>query len=338
MKSTILTTVLLAITLAASATVWRVNNNAGVDADFTTLQAAHDAASAGDTIYLEGSTVSYGNLTATKPLVIIGAGYFLSQNEDTQANLTSSITGTIIFNNGSQGSRIAGCSIMGTITVNTSDIVIERNRIEFYTAVAQGLIGLTGNSISNILIRNNYIYNPYQFGGNVYAFRSNGSGVSNVMISNNFIMILHSGSFAIQTTSGFNGTFENNVTHGRVQIENAVFNNNIMRASVFEQINSTWQNNIGHSTQFGTDNGNQENVDMNDVFVMTGSTDGQWQLKVGSPAIGAGLGGIDCGMFGGSTPYKLSGLPAIPAVYFHDQYIDNVNEELNVSIKTKCHN
>jgi len=338
MKTTILTTVLLALNVAVFATVWRVNNNAGVDADFTTLQAAHNAASAGDTIYLEPSTVSYGNTTLTKPLVIIGAGYFLTENPDTQANINASTTGWLVFNNGSQGSIVTGCKISSTITINASDIVIERNLIAASTTSPQGLVGLTGNNISNILIRNNYIYNSYTFAGNFYAIRSNGSGISDVMITNNFIMIQHQGSYAIQTNSGFSGTFENNVIHGRVQIENTVFNNNILRAGVFEQTNTTWQHNIGNSTQFGTDNSNQVNVNMNDVFVMTGSTDGMWQLKPGSPAIGAGLGGIDCGMYGGSTPYKLSGLPAIPAVYFHDQYIDNLNQELNVSIKTKSHN
>lgn len=34
----------------ASAKIWRVNNNIGVQADFTTLQAAIDGAASGDTI------------------------------------------------------------------------------------------------------------------------------------------------------------------------------------------------------------------------------------------------------------------------------------------------
>ena len=35
------------------------------------------------------------------------------------------------------------------------------------------------------------------------------------------------------------------------------------------------------------------------VFISSESTDGQYQLKNGSPAKGAGLDGVDCGMFGG---------------------------------------
>ena len=37
-------------------------------------------------------------------------------------------------------------------------------------------------------------------------------------------------------------------------------------------------------------------------------------LKVGSPAIGAGLNGIDMGPRGGATPYKLSGIPNVPTI------------------------
>ena len=45
------------------------------------------------------------------------------------------------------------------------------------------------------------------------------------------------------------------------------------------------------------------------------SNDGLWVLKAGSVAIGAGVGGTDCGIFGGAKPYKLSGIPEIPAFY-----------------------
>lgn len=108
----------------------------------------------------------------------------------------------------------------------------------------------------------------------------------------------------------------------------------------FFQSNGYYYNNISNSTQFGSSNGNQQNVNMNNVFVgITGnSIDGQWQLKTGSPAIGAGFNGVDCGMFGGDFPYILSGLPPIPAIYYHIQTIDNINHILNVTIKAKSHN
>ena len=93
-KLFLVATVIVAMSVNLNAAIWRVNNIAGVNADFTTIQAAHNAANAGDTIYLEPSAGNYGNLTATKRLVIIGPGYFLAENEGLQANHTSSTIGT----------------------------------------------------------------------------------------------------------------------------------------------------------------------------------------------------------------------------------------------------
>ena len=45
------------------------------------------------------------------------------------------------------------------------------------------------------------------------------------------------------------------------------------------------------------------------------SDDAKWMLKAGSPAIGAGVSGVDCGAFGGVTPYVLSGVPNLPHIY-----------------------
>jgi len=73
MKKTLLLIAAIAFCMTANAKIWRVNNTA-IPADFTTLQAAHDSSAvhAGDTLHLESSQTSYGNLTATKQLIIIG--------------------------------------------------------------------------------------------------------------------------------------------------------------------------------------------------------------------------------------------------------------------------
>jgi hypothetical protein len=73
--------------------------------------------------------------------------------------------------------------------------------------------------------------------------------------------------------------------------------------------------------------------------VNTGSNDGIFQLKAGSPAIGAGVGGVDMGLFGGSDPYVLSGLPAIPAIWFISAPSSGSGASgLQVQIKAKSHN
>jgi hypothetical protein len=57
---TLLVIVLLFVAHFSFAKIWIVDSNAGSTAkDFTNLQAAHDGATAGDTLYLIGSPVNY---------------------------------------------------------------------------------------------------------------------------------------------------------------------------------------------------------------------------------------------------------------------------------------
>lgn len=72
-KITLTALAILMIAQFSSATVWRVNATPNADADFTTIQSAHNDASviAGDTLYIEGSTYGVGSLSMTKQLTVI---------------------------------------------------------------------------------------------------------------------------------------------------------------------------------------------------------------------------------------------------------------------------
>lgn len=327
-----------------NATVWRLNNAPGTDADFTTLQAAHDSPLVlnGDTLHLEASSGTYGNLISTKKLIIIGNGYFTAENLGNQATVTSSRLTDITFNNGSQGSKITGCQIRHVV-LNTSEITIERNYL-LSNEYASYVILFNSNSISNVIIKSNFIVNnnSYYSGWQrpAYCIHATNDGINNIVIKNNYMYVMvHDGyKAALNLGAGFSGTVENNIIHGITIINNTTFINNILRNGSFSHSNTSVINNIGNSTQFGSNNGNQSNVNMNDVFISTGSTDGQWQLKEGSPAIGAGLGGVDCGMFGGANPYILSGIPAIPAIYKFEMEVDNVEQKIDVEVSVKTRN
>ncbi len=108
---------LLAFSFSASAqTIRRVNNNAGVTGVnvYTTIQAAHDAAVAGDIVYVEPSLSDYGSLTATKRLTIIGNGYNLNENTNTSFDKKESKITSFSFGIGSQNSVLM--SIVSTAT------------------------------------------------------------------------------------------------------------------------------------------------------------------------------------------------------------------------------
>ena len=71
--SFLLVLLVLAGQLASAQTIRRVNNTGVTGTNiYSTVQAAHDAATGGDIIYLEPSSISVGPLVCVKSLTIIG--------------------------------------------------------------------------------------------------------------------------------------------------------------------------------------------------------------------------------------------------------------------------
>jgi len=142
-----------------------------------------------------------------------------------------------------------------------------------------------------------------------------------VVIANNIIGNL----VAVDISS--DGVISNNVIHAidggpcgpnDISINNSVVGNNIFNSQQNATfLNCNISNNIAPSGNLPAGNGNKVNVNMTTVFVnnLGGFVDNAYQLKAGSPAIGAGGGGIDCGAFGGGTPFKLAVTPPIPSIY-----------------------
>jgi hypothetical protein len=326
MKKSVFTTIVLAIFMAtvSNAAVWRVNNVTGSGAHFAGINEANNSTMVqpGDTLYIEPSATVYAQATLTKQLTIIGNGYFLSENSETQANTNTSTINGISFQTGSSGSAIMGCVLNGSTYIYVSNIRIERNYFI-------GQLGIWSNNLSNILVIGNFF--------TAAIISSSYTGINNVLISGNLIE-RNISSPAISFGTEVSAVVENNVIQGIINISNSIFNNNILRAGSFNATNTAYYNNIGNDNQFGNQNGNQQYVDMANVFLGTGSSDGQWQLKPGSPAIGAGTGGQDCGMFGGPNPYILSGIPPIPAIYEYIQIYNTAVQEVEVTFSVKSNN
>lgn len=330
-KTFILMMCLLALAaLNSSAKIWRVNS-AGLPADFTTIQAAHDAASvaAGDTLHLEPSTVSYGNLTSTKKLVIIGPGYFLNENQGQQANPTTATIGNLTLNSGCSGTVISGLTITGDINIGTGNLTVSRNNITGKTIKLS-----KDNSYSDIIISGNYGIGSVATVGIMGA-----TLITNVFVVNNHMTTCN-------LNSQYSGTMANNIiVSSALQISNFIIKNNIcidgQWQAVFSGNNNTISNNISCATGgLPAGNGNQSGVSLSTLFVGTSgtSTDGQWQLKTGSPAIGTGLNGEDCGIFGGAAPYHLSGIPKAPSIYLLSAPATSNGNTLSVTISVKTNN
>jgi len=274
-----------------NAKVWTVDNTGKV-ANFTNITLAVSAASDGDTLLLGGGGGAYADVNLTKKLIIIGTGYFLTENPNPIENKGQTSMSSITFSAGSDGSSIVGMTIT-YCTISTDNITVRRCYIGRYMNI----------SSNNNLIKQNFFqaYSSY--------WCINVSGTNNIVRNNEFM----GGGNEIACAAG--NIIENNVIQGGVlSIVSSAFGNNILISGTVTFTNCNPYNNIGNDAQFGTTNGNQAYVSMASVFIVGGTTDGHYQLASSSPAKGAGLGGVDCGMFGGNDPYVLSGMPDIPVI------------------------
>lgn len=344
---------ILFLTSTVNATVWRVNNNTGIDTDFTTLSSAIAGASAGDTIYIEGSPNSYGADTVDKSLVIIGTGYFLLDNDSTQANVNSSKFDQLIIvasNTVVQGLHCVKNTGGHRIEIHADNVTIKRCHFRYSSYNAQGSFIYVSSNRNGIVIKQNFLKSDYQGGylgndapGCIYV----GSN-SSIVIENNFIERYHNGGTLWKVAIGFEGnvsannTIRNNIISGPIYIQNTSnFVNNIYRYGVVNG-NFSGAYNMCDGTQLSGP-GTIQNANMNSIFVNNGGTvDHDYMLACpGGLDDGCGDGefGHDMGMFGGPSPYKLSGLPDIPAIFqFGGTGSASDNVPLQINIKAKSHN
>jgi hypothetical protein len=349
---------LLAISFLFAQTIRRCNNNPGVTGAnvYTTIQAAHDAAAAGDIIYVEPSTAAYGSLTVIKRVTIIGNGYYNDKNSNTAFDSRTSKVSSISFNNGSASSILMGIEFTSggsNLGINDINITVTRcKNIGFINFASSTNLALgTSSRGNNATITKNLI------SGKITG--SNSTNVTlqygyNCIISNNIFLGQGIGSFCQDLT---NCVLSNNVFNGSnlqdlygCSISNNIFDarNSTISFSYVSGISvgNTISNNICLG-QAATPSGNG-NIDFGsplntfmvaDPWANVSTQDAQFQLKAGSPAIGIGTGGTNAGAFGGASPYVLSGLPPYPIITnFTASGVGNTSTPLQVSVTVRGNN
>jgi len=336
------TFLLLSVFLLFASTTYAARhrvNNQGMGAQFSTINAAIGAATPGDTIYVEGSPINYNGFSCSKRVIIIGPGYFLANNPETQANLYSATVGNSSFNSGSSGSVVMGLKFntggfYTCLDINDDSVTVKRNYFYLSSTHSDNQPTLRVYS-SKTIISQNYI----ERAGNGYALKIESNNCTGIIVNNNYICHLAGGT-AFTNPASTTVNLSQNVLSGAVSVNNANVSNNILISGSFGYTNSVVNNNICNGTQFPLVD-NLQNVDMNLVFDLTDpSPDGKYQLidDISNPAIGYGALSADCGMFGGSDPYKLSGIPPVPAIYFFFAPVSgSVNSDLPSNIKIKSH-
>jgi len=312
---------------------WTVDANLGHDADFTSPQAANDDARVlhGDVLCVAGCQTSYGDATFTKRLIVRGPGYFLSENKPELNSYSAATLGAVTFTSTPGGpfedpSSSAGSVMMGINAerygaIYVNDVTIQRCRMAY--ALIQG---------DNCSILQCYMVSVSYYGVHV-------ENADNSLVSNCFFPC------GIAISQGSNGAVvQNNVVDIYFQLnspDSYAANNILLFANPASFVaNGIFKNNmLAAAADFlPAGNGNVNHVNPATVFVGTGSTDGKWQLKAGSPALGAGVNGADMGMFGGATPYVLSGLPAIPTVAVDAGPTGTGLSGLRIKVTAQSHN
>jgi hypothetical protein len=328
----------VAATLISSlsfAKIWRVNNNAGVIADFTTAQQANNSALVmnGDTIHLEPSAASYGTLAVTKRLTWISIGAFLVNYPNEQYHIhPGSITSLEV----SPGSNSADNSSFHVFVIG--QVTIDANNITLYRCYIGGDIvqaTFVGSPNAHLAVIGCYVVNG------ISIIRGSGHIVSNNIIGR-----------SINSSSGATSSvrFVHNVINALSatgsNVNNAVVENNIFNKSAFGSVfnNSSVRFNISSTTSTvlptGPLDNNTNGVTMTNVFVdPNGTIDSAFVLKAGiNPAIGTGISGVNLGAFGGASPFRLSVQPPVPAIYGILAPATPSGNTLTVTFSTKNNN
>lgn len=301
---------------------------------YSTIQLAYNAASAGDTILVSPADGEYAGIGISKEVHIVGTGW-----EPYSESVPNTKASYFIVNSGGDGSSITGFEVNGDFTIFASNVTIQRNKCrtihvrsgcnnvvikqnfishikESSTLISSAIVVVYSNAqvtLTNNIIINTSIHSSYSRG--IYA-----QYPVNAFINNNVIRT--AATAIILDKSG-----DNFSTH-------SVQNNIVLSGSITGAFDGNVSYNIGNSTQFAVGNNNQQNVDMNTVFVDPNNLD--FHLLEESPAIEAGFGETDCGIYGGVFPFVDNGrswLPAITGV--NVPVLVNINDGLNISVTAK---
>jgi hypothetical protein len=341
---------------ASAQTVRRVTKSSNVTGIniYSTIQAAHDAATAGDIIYLEPlASGTYGALICVKQLTIIGNGFSERNNNylttpNTPQDSKMATIDKFEMNDGSQNSKLMGVFVNGAVSyIRVPNITIDR--CVMFGPYSPTIEFSTTNTATNNVGRNATITRCY-LGAYIGPPNNNFNGLgSNCIITNNFFYTGGGGA------AGFNNsTIANNIFGGNANVNAAfstVYNNIFYNGSTAvidynggTSNSNTISNNLCTSASgLPTGNGNINGATLSTIFVTANPSsttpDSELQLKVGSPAIGSGIGGANMGIFAGANPFILSGLSPIPIITnYTTSGAGNSTTPLNVSVTVRGNN
>ncbi len=382
----LLTVTIITFNFYAQAKIWRVNNNPSLDGDVLqastlfdgTNNATNPEAAAGDSVYFEPSATTYNSVTVNKAnIVIIGYGYFLSQNTGSQAMVNNSKIGSITFEVGSTGSSVSGMEVIGNLFVSAGNISVTR-------CLVSGLYLSHQTNATGIRFDKCYITSIFAESGVAAAVTSITLAVENCIFSG-----VGDGNFmsGVSLSNKVRGLFRNNVMNYCSQfygfnfyIANNIFTyqtsfggvsnsgNNIFRNNLFSfPIGQAAYAQVGGNTAPNSENlfsvnlanvfngapdnvANGTSIFNNYILIGAFTPESRYELRAGSTAIAVGENGTtfggatvtapNCGAYGATDPYRKGGFPAIPRItaLTVPTSVPNGAATMNISVSSSSNN
>ena len=298
MKKTLLFLAAISMAVAANAKILRVSNVSGSSAPYTSISAAHDAASAGDTIMLDSSPTRYDDFTVTltKKVVLLGPGYWLVQNGMIEEGASTATIHTLVIK--ATETVVKGVHISSGLKIQASKVVINRCHINDIDIA---------KSCDNAVISQSFIVNKIS-GGNYSNYHQ---------ITNNI--------------------FINTSTFGHITgVNDCYIAYNTCRSAKFESnaTNSTFENNLWKEfNDKGSNNSVKDNY-QTDIISTQATNDfidsDYYKLEIPEDVISK------YGAFAGDSPYIMSGVPSGPIIT--DLVVPTTVEtgsKMNVTIKVE---
>ncbi|QRM89632.1 hypothetical protein FG167_10480 [Lacinutrix sp. WUR7] len=363
-KNVLMACFMLASTNFLAQTIITIDNNSGSTTTHQTIQAAHDAASAGDIIYVQPSGTSYGAVTIDKELTIVGR----SHSEPSKISL---LDGVIIRSSNvtlkglklsslypqSSGALVAPPFVGLTVyECNVSSLQLGEGQAAPIVSIddvkVRGCILKSVNYIyedaTNVLFSNNifdsptplYIYNTTSsvIANNVFRFQSsltfrNNNPSGTAILYNNMFISNYGGESVINFRSGdFN--LSNNLIYNYADTFNTVFAN-VSGGTHLES------NTLANTDPLFT------NVDSTVSTSLAGTgaynptirLEEDLTLQAGSPALTGGGGGSEMGLYNNGFLYNTignpKGIPTLDVISYDGAVPKNGN--INVTINAKAH-
>lgn len=321
---------------------WRINHDPEAKADFLSINDAMKSADVaeGDVFYLDqGCRLSDQTITRNG-MTFYGTGNNFEEENPILSGTTKISASSV---------TLIGIRFNGDISAGNRSCT--NNRIE--RCVVTGHIG----GVYNSLIQNCYIsdglecYDNSKIYNNIIE-RYNSTNIrlyaidsENSFICNNSVLFRSNHSSYLTTEAIYcrNSTIKNNIiinTNEKVASNGTTYYQYTINGTSISNGNNIVNNVLS------TDEANKYadyptnkyigNLPLTDIFVCEGEEGERFRLKEGSPAIGAGATGNDCGAYGGERPYVKWCRPRhMPYIYDAKIPAMPTDDKLNITLKIK---